>query len=80
MKHQRFVGTGYFDAVEQVIASGTASTTAFADSTETAQFANKNAKAAGKYRIELNSIACGSIRTRLYRGNSRLEGIGTDSA
>lgn len=38
VKHQRFVGTGYFDAVQQVIAVGTASTTALGDSTETAQF------------------------------------------
>ena len=38
VKHQQFVGTGYFDAVQQVIASGTASTTALEGSTETAQF------------------------------------------
>jgi isocitrate lyase len=38
VKHQEFVGTGYFDAVQQVIASGTASTTALEGSTETAQF------------------------------------------
>src|ERR1700677_4990054 len=38
VKHQRFVGTGYFDAVQQAITSGTASTTALAGSTETAQF------------------------------------------
>ncbi len=37
-KHQRFVGTGYFDAVQQAITSGTASTTALAGSTETEQF------------------------------------------
>jgi len=37
-KHQRFVGTGYFDAVQQVIAGGTASTTALEGSTEAAQF------------------------------------------
>lgn len=37
-KHQHFVGTGYFDDVQQVIASGTASTTALKESTETAQF------------------------------------------
>lgn len=37
-KHQRFVGTGYFDEVQNVITSGTASTTALADSTETEQF------------------------------------------
>jgi isocitrate lyase len=40
VKHQRFVGTGYFDAVQQVIASGTASTTALDESTEAAQFRN----------------------------------------
>ena len=38
VKHQRFVGTGYFDAVQQVIASGMASTTALEGSTEAAQF------------------------------------------
>ena len=38
VKHQRFVGTGYFDAVQNVISSGTASTTALAGSTEAAQF------------------------------------------
>jgi isocitrate lyase len=39
VKHQRFVGTGYFDAVTQVIAGGLASTTALEGSTEQAQFA-----------------------------------------
>jgi len=38
-KHQRFVGTGYFDAVTQVIAGGTSSVTALAGSTEAEQFA-----------------------------------------
>ena len=38
-KHQRFVGTGYFDTVAQVIASGNSSTTALAGSTEAEQFA-----------------------------------------
>jgi isocitrate lyase len=38
VKHQRFVGTGYFDALTQVIAAGTASTTAMAGSTEQEQF------------------------------------------
>src|SRR5579863_1886658 len=37
-KHQRFVGTGYFDAVTQVIAGGTSSVTALAGSTEAEQF------------------------------------------
>ncbi len=39
VKHQRFVGTGYFDAVLNAITSGTASTIALEGSTETAQFA-----------------------------------------
>jgi isocitrate lyase len=39
VKHQRFVGTGYFDAVTQVIASGNSSTTALEGSTEAEQFA-----------------------------------------
>jgi isocitrate lyase len=38
VKHQRFVGTGYFDAVQQAITSGKASTTALDGSTEAAQF------------------------------------------
>jgi isocitrate lyase len=42
-KHQRFVGTGYFDSVQQVISSGTASTMALEGSTEKAQFAVSNA-------------------------------------
>lgn len=37
-RHQREVGTGYFDEVSQVISGGTSSTTAMAGSTETAQF------------------------------------------
>jgi isocitrate lyase len=39
-KHQHFVGTGYFDAVQQVISGGTASTTALVGSTEAEQFAD----------------------------------------
>jgi len=38
VKHQRFVGTGYFDSVQQVITSGAASTLALEHSTEAAQF------------------------------------------
>ena len=37
-RHQREVGTGYFDAVAQVISAGSASTLALAGSTEQAQF------------------------------------------
>jgi len=38
VKHQRFVGTGYFDEVAQVIAGGQSSTTALKGSTEEEQF------------------------------------------
>ena len=38
VRHQRFVGTGYFDALQQTISRGNASTTALDGSTETAQF------------------------------------------
>jgi isocitrate lyase len=37
-KHQSFVGTGYFDAVTQVITNGMSSTTALSGSTEAEQF------------------------------------------
>jgi isocitrate lyase len=39
VKHQRFVGTGYFDTVTQIIAGGSSSTVALDGSTEQAQFA-----------------------------------------
>lgn len=39
VKHQAFVGTGYFDAVAQAISSGTSSVTALSGSTEEEQFA-----------------------------------------
>ena len=45
-RHQREVGTGYFDAVSMAISGGTSSTTALADSTETAQFRKEHAEAA----------------------------------
>ena len=37
-RHQREVGTGYFDLVAQVISGGQASTLALKESTEAAQF------------------------------------------
>jgi isocitrate lyase len=41
VQHQQFVGTGYFDDVQQVITGGAASTTALEGSTETAQFTRR---------------------------------------
>jgi hypothetical protein len=38
VRHQREVGTGYFDAVASAVAGGQASTTALTGSTESAQF------------------------------------------
>src|SRR2546422_627255 len=38
VKHQAFVGTEYFDEVATVLSSGTSSTTAMGESTETVQF------------------------------------------
>jgi isocitrate lyase len=43
-RHQREVGTGYFDAVSMVISGGESSTTALGDSTEAHQFRNPNAQ------------------------------------
>src|SRR5712691_12265345 len=48
VKHQRFVGTGYFDDVQHVITGGTASTKALEGSTENKQF--------GKPEEVLNSV------------------------
>lgn len=38
VRHQKFVGTGYFDAVQAIVTGGHASTGALAGSTETEQF------------------------------------------
>ena len=38
VKHQAFVGTGYFDEIAHVVSGGSSSTTALAGSTEAAQF------------------------------------------
>jgi isocitrate lyase len=72
-KHQRFVGTGYFDAVQQVIAGGTASTVGLRDSTEAAQFTSKlhdkgqdrlHTSEPGTRMPELEELADPSVMTR----------------
>jgi len=45
VKHQREVGTGYFDSVTNVIQQGLSSTTALKGSTEEAQFEPDQEKA-----------------------------------
>jgi isocitrate lyase len=42
-RHQREVGTGYFDAIATAVSGGQASTVALSESTETAQFASPEA-------------------------------------
>ena len=49
VKHQRFVGTGYFDAITQVIAGGTSSVTALCGSTEAEQFSANPPQPAQEY-------------------------------
>jgi isocitrate lyase len=41
-RHQREVGTGYFDMVSNLVSGGTSSTTAMGNSTETAQFRDED--------------------------------------
>jgi isocitrate lyase len=41
VKHQRFVGTGYFDTITEIIAGGSSSTVALKGSTEQAQFSSE---------------------------------------
>ena len=43
VRHQRFVGTGYFDAVQSIVAGGHAATEALEGSTENAQFSQWSA-------------------------------------
>lgn len=52
VKHQNFVGTGYFDVVTQVIAGGVASTTALKGSTEEEQFVDGKAQPQEKISSE----------------------------
>ncbi|MBN9084895.1 MAG: isocitrate lyase [Rhizobiales bacterium 62-17] len=48
VRHQREVGTGYFDAVAMAISGGKSSTTAMAGSTETAQFHKPESRVAAE--------------------------------
>lgn len=59
VKHQRFVGTGYFDAVATVISSGQSSTCALAGSTEAEQFEKQSS----------NGHANGHINGHAQNGN-----------
>jgi len=57
VKHQRFVGTAYFDTVQQAITGGTASTTALEGSTEAAQFGDAHAAHTAKTKPAVSTAA-----------------------
>src|SRR6202162_5942811 len=72
VKHQRFVGTGYFDFVTQAIAGGTASTTALAGSTEAEQFGGKPETALDEAdRAILSECSSPALEENLVRAKSR---------
>jgi isocitrate lyase len=50
LTHQKFVGTGYFDEIAQVVSGGSSSTTALAGSTEAKQFQGEASPLAGNGR------------------------------
>ena len=51
VKHQAFVGTGYFDAVQSAVTAGQSSTVALAGSTETEQFTGHGGDAGARQRV-----------------------------
>jgi len=53
--HQRFVGTGYFDEIAQVVSAGNSSTTALAGSTEAEQFHALPQEAAVRMSVEVRN-------------------------
>ncbi len=53
--HQRFVGTGYFDEIAQVVSAGNSSTTALAGSTEAEQFHALPQEAAVRISVEVHN-------------------------
>jgi isocitrate lyase len=61
VKHQRFVGTGYFDEVAQVISGGNASTLALHGSTEQEQFHDNGFAEREAARTGAASAACEPI-------------------
>jgi hypothetical protein len=87
VKHQRFVGTGYFDAVATVVSSGQSSTCALAGSTEAAQFEkrpvnihaiNRHQNGNGHYKSNGHGAANGHIRQVPVVGTSALSHFAED--
>src|SRR3954467_2874745 len=75
VKHQRFVGTGYFDAVATVISAGQTSTCALAGSTEAEQFDKKssNGHAGRNGHAGTNALANSNGQAK-PNGNGRTNG------
>jgi isocitrate lyase len=68
VKHQRFVGTGYFDQVQQVISAGLSSTTALAGSTESEQFSPDEGHTEPRLKVEAaTAIQSSSMRSDIPR-------------
>jgi isocitrate lyase len=65
VKHQRFAGTGYFDAVQRTIVGGMASTLALGGSTEAAQFTEDALQAGGASKHR---------RAAIQKGNGKING------
>jgi malate synthase A len=64
-RHQREVGTGYFDLVTEVISGGKASTKALTDSTEAAQFGDVDRLEAAQQAIDQEHAHLSLIVARL---------------
>ena len=62
-RHQREVGTGYFDAVSLTITGGLASTTAMADSTETDQFTVRRERSVPERRAAVSRARADKEKT-----------------
>jgi isocitrate lyase len=58
VKHQSFVGAGYFDAVNQAVMAGQSSTTALEGSTEAEQFTEKTPDFS---EVEVHHVGCGDV-------------------
>jgi isocitrate lyase len=72
VKHQRFVGTGYFDQVQQVISGGLSSTTALAGSTESEQFSRGDERESGP----MKKVGTVPAPVQEFRGEDMLQPSG----
>ncbi len=79
VKHQSFVGTGYFDRIAQVVSAGHSSTTAMAGSTETAQFhAHEHEHVMGMEKLKLRELGLRSRETQTRNALQRRTGHPVD--